>query len=157
MGSDEFIKLSQPATFSDLDRHITSFQVRISYQKGKKNAPALTGPLSSSPVVALRCHSADAHPRRLITQVTCRNVGDGCEQCKKNSSDYLFRQLSILPSERLVSQDSSAKGVVWEVSANDWNQCCLHNGQKEHTCKTQLLLFDLSKSIIILVTDAKMI
>ena len=64
-----------------------------------------------------------------------------------NSVKELFRvfqqQLSILPSERLVSQASSAMGVACKICerSESRNQCCTTQWAERvdiHTCETQL-------------------
>ena len=90
----------------------TKHFIGVALATRKKNrTPVLTGPLSSSPVVAWRCHSADAYTRRLCTGDMSKR-GKWLRTVRKNSSEYFFGQLSIHPSGRLVSQASSAKGVA---------------------------------------------
>ena len=82
-------------------------------------SPVSTGPLFPSPVACL------ASPISAIARWW--HVGT-CEMAA-NSAKVLFRvfqQLILLPSERLVSQASSAKGVACEISerSESRNQCC---------------------------------
>ena len=127
-----------------MDRHI--LQVRISYEE--KNirsrfnwitffltSGCLALPLGGRPRKAPK-HTGDRSKR-----------GRWLQTVRKNSSEYFFGQLSILPSKRLVPASLVCEGWACEVGkqSKDRNQCCLHNGQKGHKYKTQLLLFDLWK------------
>ena len=124
----------------------TKHFIGVALATRKKNrTPVLTGPLSSSPVVAWRCHSADANTRRLSTQVTCRNVSNDCKQCEKKLF-RVFLRTTFHSSKRTTSLTSLVcEGCGLKSKRTIGSQCCLHNGQKGHTCKTQLLLFGLRK------------
>ena len=82
-------------------------------------SPVSTGPLFSSPVALASLVSTIARwtptqgPKAHRWHVeTCKMTANSA----KNSFGFSFQQLSILPSEQLVSQASSGKGVVCEIS-----------------------------------------
>ena len=72
----------------------------------------------------------------------CSNLRDGCKLCERILLSLPSQQLSILPSEQLVSQASSVKDVPCKITeqVESWNQCCTMQWAERvdiHTCETR--------------------